>query len=137
MPRRRMRQRFVLNADVNVVSLIDVMLLLLVIFMITAPMMQGGVDIALPQAQAKPLQSNTGLTITISKTGDIMIGDEHVTAKEFPIIFGALPANRTKNGVYLRVDKDVRYEVVVQVLAVIKADGVTDVGLVADPEEKK
>ena len=57
MARRRRRHRFELNADVNVVSLIDVMLLLLVIFMITAPMMQGGVDIQLPQAQT-PSRSN-------------------------------------------------------------------------------
>ena len=57
MPRgRRRRHRFELNADVNVVSLIDVMLLLLVIFLITAPMMQGGLDITLPTVQAKPLE---------------------------------------------------------------------------------
>ena len=56
------RHRFELNAEINVVSLIDVMLLLLVIFMITAPMMQGGVDIALPKADAKPLESKDGLS---------------------------------------------------------------------------
>ena len=55
MPRRR-RDRVELNAEINVVNLIDVMLLLLVIFMITAPMMQGGVDIALPKAEARPLE---------------------------------------------------------------------------------
>ncbi|HEV8215338.1 MAG TPA: biopolymer transporter ExbD, partial [Gemmatimonadaceae bacterium] len=65
MPGRRRRHRFDLNADVNVVSLIDVMLLLLVIFMITAPMMQGGLDITLPAAQAKPLESKTGLSISV------------------------------------------------------------------------
>ena len=61
MARRRHRARFDLNADVNVVSLIDVMLLLLVIFMITAPMMQGGVDIALPSADASLSSPRTGL----------------------------------------------------------------------------
>ncbi|MEO6877156.1 MAG: biopolymer transporter ExbD, partial [Gemmatimonadaceae bacterium] len=60
MASRRRRDRFELNADVNVVSLIDVMLLLLIIFMLTAPMMQGGVDITLPTADAKPLESKDG-----------------------------------------------------------------------------
>ena len=66
MARRRHRARFDLMADVNVVSLIDVMLLLLVIFMITAPMMQGGLDITLPTADAKPLESKEE-TISFSK----------------------------------------------------------------------
>ena len=62
---RRRRARVALNADINVVNLIDVMLLLLVIFMITAPMMQGGVDIALPKAEARPLESKGGLVVTV------------------------------------------------------------------------
>ncbi|MDE3128015.1 MAG: biopolymer transporter ExbD, partial [Gemmatimonadota bacterium] len=58
---RRRHRRLELNADINVVSLIDVMLLLLVIFMITAPMMQGGVDITLPQAEARPITSKSSM----------------------------------------------------------------------------
>ena len=65
MARRRGRDRLVLNAEINVVSLIDVMMLLMIIFMITAPMMQGGVDISLPKAQARPLESKSGLTVTV------------------------------------------------------------------------
>ena len=55
-----------LNAEINVVSLIDVMLLLLVVFMITAPLMQGGVDVALPRAQARPLEQRSGLVVTVN-----------------------------------------------------------------------
>ena len=62
-----------LNAEINVVSLIDVMLLLLVIFMITAPMMQGGVDVALPKAEAKPLDPKSGMVVTIDKSGAVCI----------------------------------------------------------------
>ena len=61
----RRRREMPLNAEINVVSLIDVMLLLLVIFMITAPMMQGGVDVALPKAEAKPLDPKSGMVVTI------------------------------------------------------------------------
>jgi biopolymer transport protein ExbD/biopolymer transport protein TolR len=137
MPRRR-RHRFELNADVNVVSLIDVMLLLLVIFMITAPMMQGGVDITLPSTEAKPIESKDGLTVSVNKAGQIFIGEERYNSlSEFRIVLRSLPKNRTRNGVYLRGDKGVDYGIVVQVLAAMYAAGVTDVGLITQPEEIK
>ncbi len=139
MARRRggRRERFDLNADVNVVSLIDVMLLLLVIFMITAPMMQGGVDISLPPADAKPLDSKDGLQISVNRAGVISIGDEHYTLNEFRVVIKAMPKNRTRNGVYLRGDQNVGYGLVAQVLAILNAEGVTNVGLVTQPEEIK
>ena len=68
MPRRR-RERMPLNAEINVVSLIDVMLLLLVIFMITAPMMQGGIDVVLPKGEARPLEPKSGLVVTVDRQG--------------------------------------------------------------------
>jgi biopolymer transport protein ExbD/biopolymer transport protein TolR len=132
---RRRRERYALNADVNVVSLIDVMLLLLVIFMITAPMMQGGVDITLPPADAKPLESKDGLGITVNRAGEIFIGDEKYDLKTFRLVFPTLAQNRTRNGVYLRADKGVGYGIVAQLLAIMNADGVTNVGLVTEPEE--
>lgn len=135
MARRRRRDRFDLNADVNVVSLIDVMLLLLVIFMMTAPMMQGGVDIALPSTESKPLESKEGLAITVNSAGQIFIGDEKYTLGEFRVVFRGLAQNRTKNGVYLRADKGVDYGIVVQLLAIMNANGVSNVGLVTEPEE--
>jgi len=135
MARRRKRDRFDLNADVNVVSLIDVMLLLLVIFMMTAPMMQGGVDIALPSTESKPLESKEGLAITVNSAGQIFIGEEKYTLGEFRVVFRGLAQNRTKNGVYLRADKGVDYGIVVQLLAIMNANGVSNVGLVTEPEE--
>ena len=130
MARRRRRQRFELNADINVVSLIDVMLLLLIIFMITAPMMQGGVDIALPATEAKPLESKDGLSITVNAVGEIFIGNEKYSLAEFRVVFKGIATNRTRNGVYLRADKNVGYGIVAQLLAIMRADGVDNVGLV-------
>jgi biopolymer transport protein TolR len=135
MARRRRRQRFELNADVNVVSLIDVMLLLLVIFMITAPLMQGGIDIALPATDAKPLESKDGLGITVTRTGDIYIDNEKYTLAEFRVVFKGLSKNRTRNGVYLRGDRNVPYGTMAQLLAIMNADGVSNVGLVTEPED--
>jgi biopolymer transport protein ExbD/biopolymer transport protein TolR len=131
---RRRRPRYDLNADVNVVSLIDVMLLLLVIFMITAPMMQGGVDISLPQAQSRPLESKDGLAVTVNNKGEIFIGNEKFSLGDFRVSFKTVAQNRTRNGVYLRADKGVDYGLVVQILAIMRSSGVSDVGLVTEPE---
>ena len=132
--RRRRREGLPLNAEINVVSLIDVILLLLVIFMITAPMMQGGVDIALPKAEAKPLDSKSGLVVAVDRTGTIYVDDTRMSLPEFRAAFKTLAANRARDGVYLRGDAGVPYGVVTQVLAVMRAAGVGDVGLVTDPE---
>lgn len=134
MPRRR-RERFELNAEINVVNLIDVMLLLLVVFMITAPMMTGGVDISLPRAEARPLESRSGLTVTIARTGQIMVDDTPMTYAEFRGAFRALATQRGRQGLYLRADAGVPYGEVVRVLAIMRAAGVGDVGLVTEPEE--
>ncbi len=124
-----------MNAEINVVSLIDVILLLLVIFMITAPMMQGGVDVVLPRADAKPLeQPKSGLVVSVDRSGAIYVDDTKMTYPEFRAAFRALASKRARDGVYLRGDAGVPYGVVTQVLAVMRAAGVGDVGLVTDPE---
>ncbi|MEO6527521.1 MAG: biopolymer transporter ExbD [Gemmatimonadaceae bacterium] len=138
MARRRRREGMPLNAEINVVSLIDVMLLLLVIFMITAPMMQGGVDVALPKAEAKPLEPKSGLVVSVDKAGWIYVDATRMSLREFRSAFRALASKRAKDdGVYLRGDAGVPYGTVTQVLAIMRAAGVGDVGLVTDPEESR
>ncbi len=132
---RHRRRELPLNSEINVVSLIDVMLLLLVIFMITAPMMQGGVDVALPRADARPLeQPKSGLVVSVDRSGAVYVDQTKMTLSEFRASFKALAANRTRDGVYMRADAGVPYGTVAQVLAIMRAAGVGDVGLVTDPE---
>jgi biopolymer transport protein ExbD len=96
-----------LNAEINVVSLIDVMMLLMVIFMITAPIMQGGIDINLPKAEARPLEPKSGLVVSVDKTGRIHVDDASLSLSEFRATFRALAAERGRDGVYLRADAGV------------------------------
>ncbi len=133
--RGRGRDRLVLNAEINVVSLIDVMLLLMVIFMITAPMMQGGVDVALPRADVRPMESKSGLVVTVMRDGRMAIDETRLSFDEFRVSFSSLAADRAERGVYLRADQDVPYGTVVKVLAIMRAAGVGDIGLVAEPEQ--
>jgi biopolymer transport protein TolR len=135
VPRRRRRDPLDLNAEINVVSLIDVMLLLLVIFMITAPMMQGGVDISLPKAEARPMESKGGLVVTLDRAGRIKVDDVTLTFPEFRAGFRALASQRSREGIYLRADQSVNYGLVVRVLAIMRTAGVGDVGLVTEPED--
>ena len=124
-----------LNADINVVNLIDVMLLLLVVFMITAPMMTGGLDIQLPAASARPLETRSGLTVSVTRTGQILVGESPMTLDEFRTAFKAMATGRAQQGLYLRADERVEYGLVVQVLATMREANVGAVGLVTVPEE--
>jgi biopolymer transport protein TolR len=135
MARRARAERLPLYSEINVVSLIDVMMLLMVIFMITAPLMQGGVDVSLPRAEARPLEQRSGLVVTIRGDGGIYVDDVNLTFDQFRASFGALAGQRTAEGVYLRADQRVDYGQVVRVLAVMRAANVGEVGLVAEQEQ--
>ena len=108
--------------------------MLLIIFMITAPIMQGGVDVRLPRAAAKPLEPKTGVVVTVDREGRIFLDQAALSYEDFRATFGAFVRTKHPTGVYLRADGRVPYETVVAVLAVIRTAGVSDVGLVAEPE---
>src|SRR6476620_10370264 len=83
-----------LNADINVTSLVDVAFVLLIIFMITAPMLQGGVDVQLPRAEARPLKMEEGLVVTVDRSGQIFLDQTVVTYADFRVAFQAVVATR-------------------------------------------
>lgn len=136
---RRRRERLHLNAEINVVSLIDVMMLLLVIFMITAPMMTGGVDIRLPVAVARPLDAKSSLQVSIDQNGQITIGSERtkVSYAEFAASFKALAGDAVEKGVYVNADRRASVDMLVKVLAVIREAGVTNIGLPVEQESTR
>ena len=130
------RRRFLPTADINVTSLVDVAFVLLIIFMITAPIMQGGVDVDLPRAEARPLEANEGMVITVNREGEIFIDDDtQLTYDDFRITFPSLVAAQKPTGVFVRGDRGAAYGDVLRVLALIRTAGVTNVGLVAQEED--
>ena len=130
----RRRSGLALAADINVTSLVDVAFVLLIIFMITAPIMQGGVDVQLPRGEVRPLDPRQGLVVSIDQGGRIYIDEDALTYEDFRATFAALVRTRQPDGVYLRGDRRVEYGQVVRVLAVMRAAGIEDVGLVAEQE---
>jgi biopolymer transport protein ExbD/biopolymer transport protein TolR len=135
MRRRGRGERTPLQAEINVVSLIDVMMLLMIIFMITAPMMQGGVDVELPRAAARPLNSDRALVVSVTRDGRIFADDVQLSLSEFRGTFRTLAEQSGRSGVYLRADQGVPYGRVVEVLAIMRGAGVGNIGLVAEPED--
>jgi biopolymer transport protein ExbD/biopolymer transport protein TolR len=131
---RRRSGRLHLNAEINVVSLIDVMMLLLVIFMITAPLMQGGVDVKLPVADAKPLENKSSMVVSIDRNGVIFVNRERLTYRDFAASFKNLVGRNASQGVSLQADGAANWESVARVLAVIRSAGVTNLGIVTEPE---
>ena len=135
MRRPRRHPRAGLNADINVTSLVDVAFVLLIIFMITAPIMQGGIDVQLPRAESRPLESRQGLVVTIDRRGRIHVDQSAMSYADFRATFGAMVGRRRPSGIYLRADRGVPYGDVARVLAVIRTSGVPNVGLVTEAED--
>jgi biopolymer transport protein TolR len=129
------RRRLLPTADINVTSLVDVAFVLLIIFMITAPMMQGGVAVELPKAQGRPLSPKEGIVITVDRSGRIYVDQTRVSYDEFRAAFRALVAKRGTSNVYLRGDRRVPYGEVVRVMAAMIAAGVTNVQMTTEDEE--
>lgn len=133
--RRGRGDRTPMYAEVNVVSLIDLMMLLMVIFMITAPIMQGGVDLSLPRTDSRAVDSKGGMTISVTSAGVIFVDDTRLTMSEFRASFRALVSRRADQGVYIRGDRSAPYGIVAQVLDIVKNAGVANVALVTEPED--
>ena len=127
-----------LMSDINVTPFVDVMLVLLIMFMVTAPMMMQGVDVTLPEATAKPLVTEKeNLVITVDEKQLVHINDFQVEVDYLREKLSKILENRDDRDVYLRADTSVPYGAVVKVMAAIKAAGVTKLGMVTVPEEKK
>ena len=123
-----------LMAEINVTPFVDVMLVLLIIFMVTAPMMMQGLDVSLPETDAGSLAVQAeNLVITIDKSGGIHINDYQVEFDFLQKKLSKIMEGRTDREVFLRADKDIPYGLVVLVMSEIKGAGVNKIGMVTEP----
>jgi biopolymer transport protein TolR len=125
-----------LMSDINVTPFVDVMLVLLIIFMVTAPMMVQGVDVDLPTATAAPLPSNEDhLMISVDKDRTVYLNNQEVSVAFLAEKLGAILENMDSDAVYLKADKQVPYGVVVHVMSQIKKAGVKSLGMITLPDD--
>jgi biopolymer transport protein TolR len=124
-------------AEINVTPLVDVMLVLLIIFMVSAPMMKEGMKVDLPEAEARALGESQDLVITISSNKAVDINGSPVELGRLEMVLSQIKEQRNVEAVYLQADKSIPYGFVVQVMSVIRMSGLTKIGLVTQPPANK
>ena len=132
---RRRRERLSFNADINLINLVDLAFVLLIIFIVTAPMLQSGIDIALPRAEAAPVTADAGVIVSVDPKGDIYLAD--VRMKSIDELEKLLPSYLSRNNkreVFLRGDDKIAYGRVTQVLGRLKKLNISEVHLMVTPE---
>ena len=124
-----------LLSDINVTPFVDVMLVLLIVFMVAAPMMVQGVDVTLPKTQhaASLEQAEEPLVVVIDDNGQVTINETPVGVESLAEKLGFIFENRSSNNVFLRADTNVSYGKVVLVMSEIKSAGVQQLGVVTEP----
>jgi biopolymer transport protein TolR len=125
-------------SDINVTPLVDVMLVLLIIFMVTAPMMMQGVDVALPEATTEPLAAEEDhLMVSIDRDMKIFINDHNVSLLQLRDKLARILQERNDQTVYLRADRQIPYGMVMNVMDAVKGAGVERLGMVTIPPDEK
>jgi len=125
-------------SQINVTPFVDVMLVLLVIFMITAPMMQQGMQVNLPKTEAKAMNvKDEPIIVTVDKSGRAFLDKEEIPQGQLKAKLAALFAARSKKEVFLKADRDVPYGDVIRTMAEIKGAGVERLGMLTEPAGSK
>lgn len=123
-------------ADINITPLVDVMLVLLVIFMVTAPMMENGIPIQLPKANAKAIPKDENpVTLNLTKEGRVFINKQEVSNSDLAQRLSSFFKGRRHKEIFIRADGSLPYAVVAQTMATVKSAGIDKIGLVTMPPD--
>ncbi|MBN1614181.1 MAG: biopolymer transporter ExbD [Deltaproteobacteria bacterium] len=124
-------------ADINVTPLVDVVLVLLIIFMVTAPMLQMGIDVNLPRVEAKSVDiSEEKIVLTVKNNQEIFINKYKTSVTDLRVRLANLMASRIDREVFLRADRSVPYGFVVEVMSEVRKAGVDRLGMITEPPEE-
>jgi biopolymer transport protein TolR len=122
-------------SEINVTPFVDVMLVLLIIFMVAAPMMQQGIDVDLPETTTQPLRvKDEPLILTVKKDGKLFLGRQEIPQAELQAKLAAIFEGKDSKEIYLRADKEAPYGIVAKAMGAVRNAGATKMGMVTEPE---
>ena len=129
-------RNFVPMSEINVTPFVDIMLVLLIIFMVAAPLLSVGIEVDLPNTKAKPLaiEKERPLTLTLDRDNSIFINEVRINIEELRPKLLAIKKERETNEIYLRASKDMEYQKVASILALVSNIGYSQISLVTDTE---
>jgi biopolymer transport protein TolR len=135
--RQRNKNNNRLMAEINVTPLVDVMLVLLIIFMVTAPMLQMGIDVNLPRVKSKSIDvAEEKIVLTINSNRDIFINKYKTSIAEINAKLQSIFTGRIDREIFMRADKNVPYGFVVEVMSEVRKAGVDKLGMITEPPEE-
>lgn len=120
-------------SEINVTPFVDVMLVLLVIFLITAPMLLTGIDVRVPRTETRTVQPEERLVLTVTKEGAVFVGEQPITLARLERLLASLRQRNPKAAVFLRADERAAYGSVVKVMDIVKKAGIDRLGMVTEP----
>jgi biopolymer transport protein TolR len=123
-------------SEINVTPFVDVMLVLLIVFMVTAPLLTAGVEVELPNADAPPISesNNKPIEVSLNTKGEIFVGETQVTAKKLPTLLKSIAhENLSEQKIFIRGDKNIDYGKVMNIITIINKAGFSKVALLSDP----
>ena len=120
-------------SDINVTPFVDVVLVLLVILLITAPMMLGGIDVRVPRTETRTIQPEERLVLTVTKDRGLFLESQPITLDRLSKVLSGMVQRNPKSAVFLKADEAVAYGTVMRVMDVIKKAGIDRVGMVTEP----
>jgi len=123
-------ERYRILAEVNMTPMVDAMMVILIIFMLTAPMMQGGIEVQLPKAQARQVDVESGIVITITIEGRIFVNELEVSLGEVEQTLSRIKQYGRERPVFVKADKDLSYGLVLEVISYVKRAGIFNIGLI-------
>jgi biopolymer transport protein TolR len=123
-------ERYRILAEVNMTPMVDAIMVILIVFMLTAPMMQGGIEVQLPKTQARQVDVESGIVITITIEGRVFVNDLEVKQPELKTTLSRIKKYGRERPIFVKADKDLSYGLVLEIIAQAKQAGFYNIGLV-------
>ena len=120
-------------SEINVIPFVDVMLVLLVIFLVTAPMLFRGIDVRVPRTETRTVQPEERLVLTVTRDGAVFVGEQPITLARLERVLASMRQRNPKAAVFLRADERAAYGSVVKVMDIVKKAGIDRLGMVTEP----